>query len=301
MAAASIQEGRVVRWLALANDDEAALARAKIDGIRRLLLGFGAARTWIWVALGGAPSAVHVPVAVVLTVCAALAWFRKTAWLAPWIALPLLLVQVASTFPMTDNHFFLEVLCVGLLCSTGRDENDDRLVLQGMGWLTAIILFETGLQKVLYGLYFHGEFLAFMVGRGGRFAALFDYMLPADEVARLAAIDPMRTGAGPFRLSSPVFVALSNLIWIAEMGLAPLLLVRRSRVAAAIAALLLVVAIQLGARELGFALLFGSLLLLFLPIDLVRRLAPVAIAALAWAALAAWGLVPGGTWIGRTL
>lgn len=301
MAVASIQEERFERWLALASEDEAPLAQAKIEGLRRFLLAFGAARTWIWIALGGAASTLFLPIAIVLTVCAGLAWSRRTARFAPRIALPLLLIQVVATFPTTDNHFFLEVLCVGLLCLTGREERDDLLVLQGLGWLTAIVLFQTGLQKVLYGLYFHGEFLAFMVGRGGRFAALFDYLLPADEIARLAAIDPMRTGAGPFRLSSPLFVFLSNLIWIAEVGLAPLLLVRRSRTVAAIAALLLVLVIQLGAREIGFALLFGNLLLLFLPCDLVRKLAPVAIAALAWAALAALGFVPGGSWIGRTL
>jgi hypothetical protein len=182
---------------------------------------------------------------------------------------------------------------VALLAVAGRGSAGAPLVLAGLRWLAAIVLFHTGLQKLLYGHYFAGDFLAFMVGRGDRFADLFRWVLPSAEVARLAGYDALRSGAGPYRVGEPLFVALSNAVWIAELVLPLGLLARRTRGLAAAAAAALVLAIQLGAREAGFALLFVNLLLLSGPPRLARALLPVFGALLVWALAAAGGLVPG--------
>jgi hypothetical protein len=86
---------------------------------------------------------------------------------------------------------------------------------------------------------------------------------------------------------------LSNAVWIAELVLPFGLLARATRTGAAAAAAALVVAIQLGAREAGFALLFVNLLLLFVPSRVAHALLPAWLALLGFTLAAASGLVPG--------
>jgi hypothetical protein len=93
-------------------------------------------------------------------------------------------------------------------------------------------------------------------------------------------------------VTAPLFVLVSNAVWIAELVLPFGLLARRTRLAAAATATALVVAIQLGARETGFALLFVNLLLLFAPPRVARVLLPPFLALLGVALAAAGGLAP---------
>lgn len=292
----------VERLLGLAGDADPDVVRAKLRAFRRFALLHGAARSWLWIALvpedatPGGPLA--APAAAALSLCLGLAFTRRWEQLAPRLALPVLGLQLLWTFPLSDNHFFLEVVAVTLLClDGGEDPQDEALVLQGLQWTTALVLFHTGLQKALYGAYFQGDFLAFMIGVQDRFAAPFAWLVPADEIARLQGYDPMQTGAGPYRVAGWPLRLVSNAVWLAELALPALLLWRRTRAAATLAALALVLAIQLGAREAGFALLFGNLLLLFAPTALNARLLPVAAAAYVWALGAAAGLLPGGGWL----
>ncbi len=287
-------------FLGVAGGDAPELVSPKIDGLRKFILLYGAARSWLWLIYGAQIEAgAVVPSAVALSVCAALAWVPGRAHWAPRVAVPFLLWQLAASFPFADNHFVLEVLVVGVLAVVGPNGEGEGLALQGVLWVTAVVFFQTGLQKVLHGQYFRGEFLAFMVGRGGRFGEVFSWILPQAEVARLAAYDALRSGAGPYRVDSTAFVVVSNVVYLAEIGLAPLMLLRRTRVVAAVGALALVLLIQLGAREVGFALLFGNLLLLFLPNTLGRRLLPAFSVFVIWVVLAAAGILPGGSWFDR--
>jgi hypothetical protein len=285
--------------LALAGGDAPELAHAKVDAFRRFLLAYGAARSWLWLALdpGTLPAMPLAVSASLLTACATLAWWERHAALATRVALPVLFVQLAWTFPLTNNHFFLEAVALALLALVDRDGDGETVALEALCWVTALVLFHTGLAKVLYGLYFRGELLAFLVGRGGRFADLFAWLLPADEIARLAAYDPMRSGAGPYRVTSLSFVVASNLVYAVEMALAPLLLWRRTRTVATLAAIAFVLAIQLGAREAGFAVLYANMLLLLLPAAATRALLPLLGGALLWAVGAAFGWLPGREWL----
>ncbi|MCZ6713688.1 MAG: hypothetical protein O7B29_07070, partial [Deltaproteobacteria bacterium] len=282
--------------LGLGGDTDAALRGKKLRALRRFLMLHGAARSWLWL-LFEAP--VHPALlalsATALCVCLVLSLSRRGEYLAPRLALPVLLLQLWWTFPITDNHFFIELLAVALLCLADRDsEADEVLVLQSLQWLTALVLFQTGLQKVLYGHYFGGEFLAFMVGQGDRFADLFALLVPASEVARLAGIDPLRTGAGPFRVESVGLILVSNLVYLTELVLPVALLLRRTRLAASLVAIVFVVTLQLAAREVGFALLFANLLLLFPERDWGRRLLPSVAGLYLYAIGAAAGWLPGG-------
>ncbi|MDG2307106.1 MAG: hypothetical protein P8R42_21145 [Candidatus Binatia bacterium] len=285
-------------FLAVAEEGRPALVGPKIDGLRKFLLLFGAARSWLWLIFNANMDVgLLVIAALLLTACATLAWVPRWAHVAPRIAVPLLFVELVGNFPFADNHFVLELLVVSLLALVGRDGDGESAVLQGILWVTAIVLFQTGLQKVLHGQYFGGEFLAFMVGRGDRFGDVFGWMLSPEEVVRLAAHDPLRSGEGPYRVESTKFVLASNAVYVAEMILAPLLVWKRTRTVAAIVALAFVVVIQTGAREIGFALVFVNLLLLFTPSDLIRKLVPVFGIFLLWVVLAAAGFLPGAAWI----
>lgn len=269
------------------------------------MLVYGAARSWLWVALvpgspllpgGSRPGDVLLLAGCALAMTAACGlafWPRREAW-GPRLALVPVSLQLAWGFSQAANHHFLELLCVALLCvASDRSEQSELLALRGLRWLTAIVLFQTGLQKVLYGHYFHGDFLALMVGAQDRFARVFRLLLPAGEVARLGSYDPLRTGAGPYRVASPLFVAASNLVYLAELGLPFLMMLRRTRLLGALGGIALMVAIQVAAVELGFAFLFLNLLFLFLEKDWNRRLLPAFAAVLLYAVGAAAGWLPG--------
>jgi hypothetical protein len=284
----------VARALALASGPgDAAGAATQLRALRRFVLAWSAVRSAVWLGAGAPVDAGWLGAsALLLAAAAALAFVPRLEHLAPRLALPALAVQLALTFPLTNNHWFLEGYAVLLLALAGPAGRDAPLVVAGLRWLAAIVLFHTGWQKLAYGHYFAGDFLAFMVGRGDRFAALFQWVLPSEEVARLQSYAPFERGAGPYRVAAPLFVALSNAVWIAELVLPIGLLWRRTRGLAAAAAAALVLSIQLGARELGFALLFASLLLPFAPPAWARRALPLQLLVLA-AMLAATAFAPG--------
>ena len=77
--------------------------------------------------------------------------------------LPLLGLQALTGFPLLPNHFYLEVLGV-LLLLAGAGELLPRMA--------GIVLFSSGLQKVLYGTWWDGSFLSWAVAHDPRFALL---------------------------------------------------------------------------------------------------------------------------------
>ncbi|HYB99969.1 MAG TPA: hypothetical protein VEC57_12630 [Candidatus Limnocylindrales bacterium] len=286
------------RWHALwsaVDPGDASLIDRRLDSLRRIVLLYGAARSWLWLRFApDLPEGGLALTALWMSICAALSFGSRRAGWAPVAALAALVPQLWWTFPRTNNHFYLELLVVVLLgVAAGRKGEDGRLAYRGVVWLTLIVLFHTGLQKVLYGYYFGAEMLAWMVASSERFGDLFAMLLPAEETARLRGYDTMRTGDGPYRVQSPLFIAGSNLVYGAEMALPLLLALPATRHLAAIASIALVVLFQLGAREIGFGVLFLQLLMLFLRGDAIGRTLPATAAFLAWAVAAAYGLLPG--------
>lgn len=264
---------------------------AGLRAFRTLLLVHATVRVWdrarheeLAVYLGG--TAVLLAAAAVLS---ATRWAREAMLLALW---GLGVEWIVS--PAVPNHVHLELGCVALFAVLDVDDEADRgLLLASLRWVAVVVFFAAGLQKVLYGTYFHGELLCWMIAQRPPFAELFGWLLPAGELARLTALDGASPGSGPYRTGAPVLLLLSNAVWMTELALPPLMLWRRTRVPATLAAALFVLAIQLGARETLFALLFSQLCLLLLPREGYRRLVPVY--ALAYLYLAAFDLrlVPG--------
>jgi hypothetical protein len=287
--------GLARRGVGLAGAGDRVDAGERIRHFQRFLFLYGAVRSWLWVTLSTHDAAILLPPAVIITLAAALAFRPRASVWAARIALPAVLFQVVWRFPFTANHLYLELVCVLLLAvvrSSSRGE-DEALVAQGLRWTAALVLFHTGLQKVFYGSYFRGEFLAFMIGAEERFARIFQLLLSSEEVARLTSLDRKQTGAGPYRVDQALFVLASNAVWLAEMSLPPLMLAQRTRVFGALGGLGLMAGIQVAALEMGFALLFVNLLLLFLPVRLARLLLPASALVFAWALGAATGWLPG--------
>jgi len=301
------------RILDLAGEPSAARQRSRVDALRTFLLLHGATRSWLWLleAPAGMSTGLLGASAVGLTLAAGLSLPAlrsqdglRLAVAAPRVGALCLLAQLWLTFPLTHNHFFVELYAVVLVALVGdgggERADSERVVLQSICWLAALVLFHTGFQKLLYGAYWRGELLAFLVGQADRFAILFEPLLSPGDVERLRSHDAMQIGAGPYRVDSLLFRLASNAVWVAEIGLAPLLIHPRTRRMAVAAALLLLLAIQLGAREFGFALLFGGLLLSLLESPWLRRALPFIAALDLLAVLAAGGVLPGADFV-RTL
>jgi hypothetical protein len=172
------------------------------------------------------------------------------------------LVLLWSEFPSSGNHAYLELYVCLLAVLLRRDDPDEaRLELRALRWLAVIVLFASGLQKVAHGYWVNGEYLAFSLG-SETYRALLGWTLPADELARIARLRG-EVGDGPYRVASVPLLLLANGTWIAELGLAPALVWRRTRPLAVVGALLLLAGIEVVAREVFFGLVFASLILLF--------------------------------------
>jgi hypothetical protein len=249
--------------------------------LRALLIAHLAVQTWAWTLRPLRPPFDFPPVAiaaaaVLLTgaLAGSLAGYGRAACAA---ALPIVAWELAWLFPFAANHTHLVLVGIAFFAWLDpRREDEQALLVQGLRWVAIIVFFYAGLQKLLHGLYFRGEFLAWMIGQGvDNWSHVFGWMIPADEIARLRAQPRFAPGAGPYRVASPLFVLVSNAVYLGEMAVAALLLLPRTRAFAAGVGIALVLVIQSAPREFMFALLYAQLLLLFVPGDWNRRLLPV--------------------------
>lgn len=202
-----------------------------------------------------------------------LAWMRKTRQLG-FAALALIqLVILHRDFPQAGNHAYLELVhCLLLALLDPLADAERRLLVLSVRWVLCAVLFWSGVQKLVHGYYFHGELLAHSLSIES-FRPVLALLLPADEMTRLSALTG-EVGDGAYRVASLPFVAVSNLVYIAEMALAGLLVLPRTRTLAVAGALLFLIAVEVAARELFFGLLFANALLLFLDRGLHARLVP---------------------------
>jgi hypothetical protein len=287
------------RILAIARDAGPSAAHEQIRAFRRVILLYGAARSWLWASVPHGASIFDVIAAVGLTICLLLSLRKEMELWSVRLALPFVLLLIAVSFPTTPNHYYLELIALILLSTVAGEgiEEQEETALAALRWVAAIVLFQTGLQKVLYGLYFRGDIFAFLIGQDPRFATLFGAVVAPEEISRLASYDALRTGVGPYRLDSFPVVAASNLTYVVELALPSLMMIRTTRRWAAWAAVAFVLLIQLGAREAGFAVVFSSLLLLFQADVPLRRVLPALAVLFLLAIGAAHGFLPGGAWV----
>ena len=287
------------RLLSLGRSDPGSAWRANLQGFQVFLLLHVATRTFVTTVWSGPELRIYDAVSA-LTCIVALAglapnWRRPAIIGLACLVIARLVSQVAIGLD-TANHVFLEGVLLGIcaVCSLG-EEDEAELMLQTLRVSIAIFFVWTGVQKVLYGYYFDGQYLAYAAATEERFHLFFQFLIPAEEMARLQGFNGPEVrpgawepalGAGPYRVDAPLFVAVSNLVYVFEIGAGLLLLSTRWRALAATAAIGFVIAIEAGARELTFGALMINLLLLFLPGPWVWRLLPLWIAGYGYLVLA---------------
>ena len=200
-------------------------------------------------------------------------------------------VRLWNDFPGAGNHSYLELfLC--LLCAfiDVRERDERTLFLRSVRWMTCVVFFYAGLQKLVHGYYFRGELLAYSLGIEA-FKPVLRLLLPQADFVRLSQYHG-KAGDGPYLLSSWGMLALSNGTYLFEMGLVPLLVWRRTRQFAVVAGLLFVCAIETVARELFFGLIYVNMLLLFTHRDVHRRAVGVFAVVLACMLLVRFKVLP---------
>lgn len=249
-----------------------------LRAFRVCLLAHVCLQAWAW-AIKPPPAPLAFPVgpihasAIVLSLCL-LAGFAGRDRLACAVAMPIVWIEVLSLLPFTPNHVFLSAILTTVVVAFDDADEDEGLAAIGvLRWIAVVIFVWAGVHKALHGLYFRGEFLAWMIAHGvDRWATFFSLVVPPEEIARLESLPRFVPGNGPYRVDSPLFVALSNSVWIGEIAIGVALVFQRTRVLAGLAAIALVFAIQSAPREFMFALLYTSLLLFMLPGEPNRRL-----------------------------
>lgn len=275
--------------------DGPAEARSKARIFRLFLLALIAVEAWERAArLAGTDDGTQLAVALALvaTAAAAAAWRPAWAPAATAVSAGVVAVDFASQFPGNANHQYLEGLLLLLLLLLREPEDDEvGLLTAGLRWLAVVALFYAGLQKLLYGLYFHGEFLGWAAASNPRFAAILGPLMPAAELERLSAIS-LREGAGPFRVDSLLFAAASNVAYGAELVLPGLLLVPATRKLAVFGTLAYFVVIESAAREVFFGGMMAALVLCFGPAAWLRRALPIGLAGLGVLLATSFGLLP---------
>jgi hypothetical protein len=172
-----------------------------------------------------------------------------------------LLMKTALHFPVAANHLYLEAIVAMFIAITPADMRPRRALLSSLQLLTALVLWHSGMQKILYGTYAYGSYVAFRVTDRG-FGELMSVFAADGEVTALQAM--IKAGRdGPYLFHSWLPRVVSNLVYGAEIALSISLLVARTRPAAVAAGIVFVACIEAIAFEFAFGLLMINLLALF--------------------------------------
>jgi len=199
--------------------------------------------------------------------------------------------MIWGEFPAAGNHAYLELL----LCVLGAgldvtDEAEQVLFLRAVRWLTILIFFYAGLQKLVHGYWTGGHYLAFSVWIDS-FRPVLAQLIPEQDFTRLLSFT-RQVGDGPYLVSSPLFLVVSNGSYIAEMAVAVLLALPATRRVGVVAGIGLLFAIEIAAREVFFGALVVNALLLFLPRARNARLVPVVAVVMTALLLVRLGVLP---------
>jgi hypothetical protein len=262
------------RFWSLLDDDDAPVRRAKVAAFQTIFVLVLAVEYWIrafakWGQLSPLYSA-SLGVVTVLAACVLAGLGRRLAFGALAVTQA---VIVWREFPATGNHAYLELVFCVLCAALDRERDDDRvLFLRAVRWSVCVVLFYSGVQKIVHGYWFRGEYLAFS-SHTPSFRAVLALLVEPAEMQRLLALHG-EVGDGPYRMSSPLLLAASNSVYLLEMALGALLLWPRTRRFAVPVVLAMLVAIEVGAREAFFGLVFVNAVLVFVRTDLNRRLIP---------------------------
>lgn len=277
----------------LCDADAPELVGSKLLSFYRIFTALVCSELWSELAgVQGHAPILRAAVAILFTGCMVALWARRFTKIATLAAVSLLVLRLACFFPYSANHYYVEVVTMLFLALLGGERAEEKgALLRALCWTVIVALFMAGIQKVLHGYYFRGEFLAFMVATDPRFGILGHFM-PEQDFLRLRSLS-QEIGAGPFRVDSLLFIACSNLSYLLEIGLPVALLFRRTRSAGMIGSIAFIAWIEVFARELFFGALMVNFLLLFSRTDLNRKLLPCFVLLGLYLLAVKTGLLPG--------
>jgi hypothetical protein len=267
------RRGWLERGLSRLDGDDAGTVPAKLRAFQLILVLVIATEYWAkalswW---GRLEAADFLALGAVTLLGAAVVHGRRRRSAFAGLAL-LQIWYVWSEFPLAGNHRYLEAVFALLFALLNDQDTEERvLLLRSLRWLVIVVLF-------------------FSLWRES-FRPVLEPLLPATEYQRLTGYSGA-VGDGPYLVDSPLFIATSNAVWIAEMALALLLIPRRTRTAACVVACVFMLATETAARELMFGVEFVCALLLFLRTDLLRRLVVPAAIILGLLILMRLGVLP---------
>ena len=269
------------RVLAVCGGNDAPFAVSALRSFQQILLTCMAIEAWNGAHQGAADPlfTAHLAAAFVLTMAAGISFSASMGRAACAAGLVATAFEWFSMLPLSANHHYLAMLCLGLLLLPSRNRSqtavDEAVItLRALRWVAVIGLAAAGLQKLMFGYWFKGEALAYAISQRESFATLLGIWLPSEEVQRLSSLQ-VGLGVGPFRVQSWWLIAISNLTWLSEILFAIFLIVPRSRRVTVLLTLAFLVLVQLGAREIFFGGLMAGLVTLAWPGNLLRRLLPL--------------------------
>jgi len=229
--------------------------------------------------------------------CALVGLNERYRRVASAVVFGVLLVRYGGEFPSVANHSYFELLLLSLYLWIDSSKTEEKeLFLQTCRWLTVIIFLYSGVQKLWYGEYFDGRFLAYLAAMADRTRTGFELFIPPEVFSRLTTYTT-QAGSGPFLVDSVIFKVLSNSAWISEFVLGLLLLCRRIWHPAVVFGIFTVLIIEFIAREFIFGVIMIGMLFLFCRQDVNRRLLPIYIVFLAYLAAVRLGWVPWLYWV----
>jgi hypothetical protein len=277
----------IERLVSLTADDHVAHLSSQLSAFASILLIHLASRDMVRY-LEGQPSW-RLWLALGFGLCFAASFFPAYRRFAYYGATAIATLKLVAVFPLNSNHSMVELVCILLIAMAYRPDGANLAVLsQSLRWLPILVFFFSGLQKMMMGTYFDGSFLAFSAASDTDFRAAFQWMLPEAEFARLQAIKP----PGPYLFELMYPVVLSNLVYIGEIVVAGLLLMKRTRLVGLIGSMVMIVGIELVAKELFFGVLFANLVLLYAPRDWSKPALPWCCALYAVLLAVTAGLLP---------
>lgn len=199
---------------------------------------------------------------------------------APLVAIALTLIRHMNSFPFGANHFHLNnlllyVSSMGLIIGHRNKLKNDYESFHDLifwdaiyftRWTVIYLMLWTGLNKLIYGTYFYGQFLAMTLKNQPRFQQFYGILLSQDELRILT-----NTEYGPFRFNSFLLIFISNMIYISEIVTGILLLLPKYRKFGAIMTITILIGIELVARELVFGSLMFHITLTFFPSTFLNR------------------------------
>jgi len=193
-----------------------------------------------------------------------LAWLFRRRLLPP-VAFALLLLagwSLTRRLPDAPLHSYLAVY-IALVVFLLRDDGAERsLALGSLRWICAIGWIGFGLQKLLHGFYFDGQYLAWQISTNRDSHLLLGNLVDARSLQQL---DGFRgaAGTGPYSPYGTLLTVASNAVWALEILVGLGLIYWKSRPTALIVGFGLLLATALCYRDIYQSLLLFNLLLLF--------------------------------------